>query len=72
MLWLQMTLGATIRGSPIGMWHISPICKGIGIALLIAHGVSNLNYPFLYRLVTAIVYPFRSQPCTPPSPLVGS
>lgn len=50
MLWLQMTLGATIRVSPIGMWQISPICKGIGIALLVAHGVCimrpafNLNF----------------------------
>lgn len=43
MLWLQMCLGAKIGGSPIGMWHISPICKGIGIALLIAHGVSLLE-----------------------------
>ncbi|XP_063696615.1 sodium-dependent transporter bedraggled [Culicoides brevitarsis] len=42
MLWLQMCLGAKIGGSPIGMWHISPICKGIGIALLIAHGITTL------------------------------
>ncbi|XP_055589821.1 sodium-dependent transporter bedraggled [Uranotaenia lowii] len=38
MLWLQMVLGARIRGSPINMWRISPICKGIGISLLLAQG----------------------------------
>ncbi|XP_050092162.1 sodium-dependent transporter bedraggled [Anopheles aquasalis] len=36
MMWLQMVLGARIRGGPVTMWRISPICKGIGIALLIA------------------------------------
>uniref|UniRef100_A0A6E8W7R3 Sodium-neurotransmitter symporter n=1 Tax=Anopheles coluzzii TaxID=1518534 RepID=A0A6E8W7R3_ANOCL len=36
MLWLQMVLGARIRGGPVTMWRISPICKGIGIALLLA------------------------------------
>lgn len=35
MLWLQMCLGASIKGGPISMWRVSPICKGIGIALVL-------------------------------------
>lgn len=35
MLWLQMCLGAKIKSGPIRMWRISPICKGIGIALVV-------------------------------------
>lgn len=27
MLWLQMCLGANIKGGPISMWRVSPICK---------------------------------------------
>lgn len=35
MLWLQMSLGARLKGGPISMWRISPICKGVGISLLL-------------------------------------
>uniref|UniRef100_A0A182JTD9 Transporter n=1 Tax=Anopheles christyi TaxID=43041 RepID=A0A182JTD9_9DIPT len=42
MLWLQMVLGARIRGGPVTMWRISPICKGIGIALLLAQALIAL------------------------------
>lgn len=33
-LWLQMCLGAKIRAGPVSMWKISPICAGVGIALV--------------------------------------
>lgn len=39
MLWLQMCLGNHIKRGPISMWRISPICKGIGIALLVVQSV---------------------------------
>ncbi|XP_055619242.1 sodium-dependent transporter bedraggled isoform X2 [Toxorhynchites rutilus septentrionalis] len=42
MLWLQMVLGARIKGGPVTMWRISPICKGIGIALILAQGLISL------------------------------
>lgn len=55
MLWLQMCLGSKIGDSPIGMWYISPICKGIGIALLTAHGVS---LPHLNLFITLFILYF--------------
>ncbi|XP_013115224.2 sodium-dependent transporter bedraggled isoform X1 [Stomoxys calcitrans] len=33
--WLQMCLGAKIRAGPVSMWRISPICSGIGIAIIL-------------------------------------
>ncbi|EAT41564.1 AAEL006800-PA [Aedes aegypti] len=42
MLWLQMVLGSRVRGGPVTMWRISPICKGIGIALILAQGLISL------------------------------
>lgn len=39
MLWLQMCLGTNIRGGPISMWRVSPICKGIGIALVLVQAL---------------------------------
>lgn len=42
MLWLQMCLGAKLKGGPIAMWRCSPICKGIGIALLLVQAVIGL------------------------------
>lgn len=39
MLWLQMCLGSNIRGGPISMWRVSPICKGIGIALVLVQAL---------------------------------
>lgn len=42
MLWLQMCLGVKTRSGPISMWHISPICKGIGISLFIAQSIIAL------------------------------
>ncbi|KFB49808.1 hypothetical protein ZHAS_00017827 [Anopheles sinensis] len=42
MMWLQMVLGARIRGGPVTMWRVSPICKGIGIALLLAQALITL------------------------------
>lgn len=38
-LWLQLCLGAKIQGGPVRMWRISPICKGIGISLLIGQAL---------------------------------
>ncbi|XP_030375194.1 uncharacterized protein LOC115624594 isoform X2 [Scaptodrosophila lebanonensis] len=34
LLWLQMCLGAKIKAGPVSMWKISPICSGVGIALV--------------------------------------
>ncbi|EDW73718.2 uncharacterized protein Dwil_GK19541 [Drosophila willistoni] len=34
LLWLQMCLGSKIRAGPVSMWKISPICCGVGIALV--------------------------------------
>ncbi|KAH8301657.1 hypothetical protein KR059_007795 [Drosophila kikkawai] len=34
LMWLQMCLGAKIRAGPVSMWKISPICAGVGIALV--------------------------------------
>ncbi|XP_022233360.2 uncharacterized protein LOC111081571 isoform X3 [Drosophila obscura] len=34
LFWLQMCLGAKIRAGPVSMWKISPICSGVGIALV--------------------------------------
>lgn len=39
MLWLQMCLGSHIKRGPLSMWRISPICKGIGISLLVVQSV---------------------------------
>lgn len=35
MLMLLMCLGAKIKSGPINIWRISPICKGIGISLVV-------------------------------------
>ncbi|KAL9703489.1 hypothetical protein quinque_007007 [Culex quinquefasciatus] len=50
MLWLQMVLGARIRGGPVTMWRISPICKGIGIALILTQGIIALYSAILAQL----------------------
>lgn len=42
MLWLQMCLGANIKGGPISMWRVSPICKGIGIALVLVQALMTI------------------------------
>ncbi|XP_023171190.2 uncharacterized protein LOC111599698 isoform X2 [Drosophila hydei] len=34
LFWLQMCLGAKIKAGPVSMWKISPICSGVGIALI--------------------------------------
>lgn len=34
LFWLQMCLGAKIKAGPVSMWKISPICSGVGIALV--------------------------------------
>ncbi|XP_017839286.1 uncharacterized protein LOC108597311 isoform X2 [Drosophila busckii] len=34
LFWLQMCLGAKIKAGPVSMWKISPICCGVGIALV--------------------------------------
>lgn len=39
MLWLQMCLGSHLKRGPLSMWRISPICKGVGIALLFVQSV---------------------------------
>lgn len=42
LFWLQMCLGAKIKAGPVSMWKISPICRGIGIALVIGQCVMAL------------------------------
>lgn len=42
MLWLQICLGASIKGGPISMWRVSPICKGIGIALVLVQALMTI------------------------------
>lgn len=42
MLWLQMCLGANIKGGPISMWRVSPICKGIGFALVLVQALMTI------------------------------
>lgn len=42
MLWLQMCLGTNIKGGPISMWRVSPICKGIGIALVLVQALMTI------------------------------
>lgn len=42
MLWLQMCLGVNIKGGPISMWRVSPICKGIGIALVLVQALMTI------------------------------
>lgn len=39
MMWLQMCLGSNIKRGPISMWRVSPICRGIGIALVVVQGI---------------------------------
>lgn len=39
MLWLQMCLGANLKRGPISMWRVSPICKGLGISLLLVQAL---------------------------------
>lgn len=36
-LWLQIVLGHKIKGGIVTMFRITPICKGIGISLMISH-----------------------------------
>ncbi|CRK91179.1 CLUMA_CG004864, isoform A [Clunio marinus] len=42
LLWLQMVLGLKIKGGIVTMYRITPICKGIGIALMISHWIMSL------------------------------
>lgn len=42
MLWLQMCLGVNIKSGPISMWRVSPICKGIGIALVLVQALMTI------------------------------
>lgn len=42
MLWLQICLGTCIKGGPISMWRASPICKGIGIALVLVQALTTI------------------------------
>lgn len=39
MLWLQMCLGSHIKRGPLSLWRISPICKGVGISMLVVQTV---------------------------------
>lgn len=62
MLWLQMSLGSRLKGGPISMWRVSPICKGIGISLLLVQA-----FVALYSAVSVgwvLVY-FRDSFATP-------
>ncbi|KAL5274224.1 hypothetical protein ACFFRR_000781 [Megaselia abdita] len=40
--WLQMCLGNKIKAGPVSMWKISPICKGIGISLVLMQAIMAL------------------------------
>lgn len=42
LLWLQMVLGQKIKGGVVTMFRIAPICKGIGVALMITHCIISL------------------------------
>lgn len=42
LLWLQMVLGQKIKGGIVTMFRITPICKGIGVALMISHCIISL------------------------------
>lgn len=42
LLWLQMVLGQKIKGGIVTMFRITPICKGIGVALMIVHCIISL------------------------------
>ncbi|XP_055855645.1 sodium-dependent transporter bedraggled isoform X2 [Episyrphus balteatus] len=42
LFWLQICLGAKIKAGPVSMWKISPICRGIGIALVLGQCVMGL------------------------------
>lgn len=42
LLWLQMVLGQKIKGGIVTMYRITPICKGIGVALMISHSIISL------------------------------
>lgn len=42
LLWLLMVLGQKIKGGIVTMFRIAPICKGIGVALMIAHSIISL------------------------------
>lgn len=35
LLWLYASIGVYMRNGPIGMWRISPVCKGIGLAAVL-------------------------------------
>lgn len=52
-MWFQMCLGAKIRGGIVTMFKISPICKGIGIALMITQGIialySNISIIWIFN-----------------------
>jgi solute carrier family 6 (neurotransmitter transporter) len=41
-LWLQIVLGSKIRGGIVTMFKITPICKGIGISLMVTHCIISL------------------------------
>lgn len=40
--WMQMCLGNKIKAGPVSMWKISPICKGIGISLVLMQAIIAL------------------------------
>ncbi|XP_055922699.1 sodium-dependent transporter bedraggled isoform X2 [Eupeodes corollae] len=42
LFWLQICLGAKIKAGPVSMWKVSPICRGIGIALVLGQCVMGL------------------------------
>lgn len=42
LLWLLMVLGQKIKGGIVTMFRVAPICKGIGVALMIAHSIVSL------------------------------
>lgn len=42
LFWLQMCLGNKIKAGPVSMWKISPICKGIGISLVLMQAIIAL------------------------------
>lgn len=42
LFWLQLCLGNKIKAGPVSMWKISPICKGIGISLVLMQAIVAL------------------------------
>lgn len=65
-LWLQMSLGAKINAGPVNMWKISPICIGIGIALICVQYVFTIYSSVVVAWVLVYIEDiFKNHPTYP-------